>query len=249
MEKVTCLCPTYGRFSLLQDSLKCFIEQTWDNKKLLVLNDAPESFSCEEKGVEVINSEERFETLGRKRQALLEMADSKYVAQWDDDDVYLPWHLEEAMRRIESGKMVKPKRAFYIRGDKDGRLAWQGLTRNWLEAMTVFDREAAMALGGYTDKVSGQTIRMVNRFKNNNCYEEYDPNPAPSFIFRFADNHFHIQGGDKDEHERFARENTDFGDGNLTVGNLGEYEDLLKKKGRKHASDKERYDELVDVLV
>ncbi len=238
MDKVTCLCPTYGRFSLMQESLNYFFNQTYEAKKLLILNDAPESFTCDYPNVEVVNVEDRFETLGHKRQALLEMADTPYVAQWDDDDVYLPWHLEMCMSEILDGHMVKPREAYYIRGTRGVRLNWKGTTRNWLEAMTVFDREAANNMGGYTEKVSGQGIRMIKRFKEEGRYNEFNPDPAPSFVFRFAQQGiYHIQGGDKVSHERFAEANTDFGDGKLTPVEVDDYYKMVLNRGQKSAKD------------
>ena len=37
---VAALCPTYGRFSRLRESLACFLAQDYPNKQLIILNDA-----------------------------------------------------------------------------------------------------------------------------------------------------------------------------------------------------------------
>lgn len=244
--KVTCLCPTFGRFQLLRYSLSCFLHQTYENKELIILNDAPVPIECYFPQVTVINSDDRFPNLGKKRQELLEVADSPYVAQWDDDDVYLPWHLEEAMNNIHEGLMVKPEEAFYIRGELERTLRWEGVERNWFEAMTVFDREEAMDLGGYTDEVSGQTIRMIKRFKDKDSYVEYNPFPAPSFVFRFGDGHFHIQGGREPEHERFAKLNRDFGEEPLRPRKLRDYYDIIAERGTEYADNLKLFQTLMD---
>lgn len=224
MKKVTCLCPTYGRFAHLRDSISCFLHQTWDNKELLILNDAPKPVRCDFPQITVVNKEDRYETLGHKRQALLEMAESDVVTQWDDDDIYLPWHIEMNMSQWGSGWMVKPNKAFYIRGRRGDRMGWRGTISNWLEAMTLFDRDSALELGGYTPDVSGQTIRMIKRFKREGFYKEYEPNPTPSFVFRFADGHYHVQCGDG---ERFAKVNTDFGNEPLKPRKLDPFYDII----------------------
>jgi len=102
---VTCLCPTYGRFERLRDAIACFLLQDYPNKRLLVLNDAPVPLVLEPSPrlcVSVVNSVKRFETLGHKRQALLEMADTSLVAHWDDDDLYLPWHISQCVHAMDS---------------------------------------------------------------------------------------------------------------------------------------------------
>ena len=247
MDKVTCLCPTYGRFNDLRNSLTFFLHQTYDNKEMIILNDAPVPITCEFPDVRVVNKDERYETLGHKRQALLEMADSPYIAQWDDDDVYLPWHLESCMSEIDRGCMVKPEEAFYLRGRIGGRFDWKGTTRNWLEAMTVCDREQALALGGYTEDVSGQCIRLIKRFQRDSNYVEFTPRPAPTFVFRFADGHFHIQGGNKESHERFGEVNTDFGNEPLRPRKVTEYYEVLKENGPDYTSDVDTFHQLIDL--
>ena len=127
---VTCLCPTYGRFERLRDAVACYILQSWPRRRLLILNDAPEPIEAgpqaEALGIEVINNPARFATLGHKRQALLEAAETPLVAHWDDDDLYMPWHLEMLARTLmdrlgEQVYCVKPRAAW-----------WPPTTPNWL---------------------------------------------------------------------------------------------------------------------
>ena len=98
---VTCLCPTYGRLECLRDALACFLLQDYPGKRLLIMNDAAIPIYCD--GLEevlVINVAARMQTLGHKRQALLKCAQTDGVAHWDDDDLYLPWHLSSLTERL-----------------------------------------------------------------------------------------------------------------------------------------------------
>ncbi len=110
LPSVTCLCPTYGRFERLRDAVACFLLQDYPGaRRLLILNDAtapirlasarnselhpPYGGQAQNRRVDVFNAPARFATLGHKRQALLDAAQTPLVAHWDDDDIYLPWHL------------------------------------------------------------------------------------------------------------------------------------------------------------
>lgn len=240
--KITCLCPTYGRFQHLRHTLSCFLYQTYPNKELIILNDAPKPIDCYFPTVRVVNKEERYRTLGIKRQALLEMADSEIVAHWDDDDIYLPWHLEQACTHFEEGGMVKPEAAFRVDGRLDRELRWKGETSNWFEAMIMFDRNKALELGGYTEEVSGQTVRMIKRFKKNGLYKEFRPKPTLSFLFRWDDDNFHIQGGKARHSERFGRENSDFGDEPLRPKRVKDFYDVMLENGPNTEDFKEKLD-------
>ncbi len=161
---VTCLCPTYGRFSMLRESLACFIAQDYPNKKLLILNDADEGLYLDGavamRFVLVVNRSERFENLGEKRRALLEAADTPLVAHWDDDDLYLPWHLSDAVARLSDGvPCTKVRRSWLM---KKGEIVGTHDAGN--DGSMVFNREAALDLGGYARKQVGQSIDLLHRF-------------------------------------------------------------------------------------
>lgn len=222
--KVTCLCPTYGRFSKLRDSLSCFLHQTYPYKELLILNDAPVSFRCPFPNVTVVNKDDMYETLGYKRQAILEMADGQLVSHWDDDDLYLPWHLEKNVEKLRENDWgcVKPKYALMLVGSEGGPWRMKGPEENVFEAMITFRRKEALDLGGYSNKSSGQTLKLLNAFGGR--YHVYKPEPFPSFIFRWNNGVRHIQGNNNENAaQQFADGNQDFGDGSLLPRDLSRY--------------------------
>ena len=213
---VTCLCPTFGRFERLRDAVACFLAQDYAGEKhLLILNDAPVPvvLGAECVPVTVINAPARYATLGHKRQALLEMAATPLVAHWDDDDLYLPWHLSSvvavlqskatvaaspsvrARRTVRANRTVrcaKPDAAWYGKGPRE---SWQlaGVRRSVFEGQMVFDRARALELGGYPALDSGQAAALLDAFRRAGELHTWDPPPHElSYIYRWGDGLDHV---------------------------------------------------------
>lgn len=222
---ITCLCPTYGRFERLRDAIACFMSQDYPGeKRLLILNDAPQPLRLapgrplEGWGVRIVNRPMRFETLGRKRQALLEMARTPLVAHWDDDDLYLPWHLTECVRTLRANQgaaCVKARSAWWCVGPREApRLV--GVRRNVFEGQMVFDRAAALRLGGYPSLDSGQAKALLDAFRRAGLLYEWDPPRSRlSYVYRWADGIGHVSAPARspDGASAFAARNHDFGVG------------------------------------
>lgn len=223
---ITCLCPTYGRLERLRDAVACFLLQDYPPRRLLILNDARIPLCGGAAGpwgvVEIWNVAPRFETLGAKRQALLRAARTPLVAHWDDDDLHLPWRLSQAVQRLQAHQQAtctKPKRAWWCWGPAKG-FTVRGARRNVFEGLMVFSRERAIELGGYDNRVSGQCVPLLQRFRSADEADEWDPDlPNISYAYRWADGHCHISGGGDSRrgHERFGSRNRDFGDGRTPV--------------------------------
>jgi glycosyltransferase involved in cell wall biosynthesis len=106
---VSCLCLTYGRPFLLEEAIESFLRQTWDGpKELVILNDHPDQeLIYKHWQVVVVNSKRRLSSLGEKRNVSVELANFEYLLPWDDDDVHLPWRIEETMRGLEGKHFFK----------------------------------------------------------------------------------------------------------------------------------------------
>ena len=195
---VTCLCPTYGRPERLRDAVACFLWQDYPGgSRLLILNDAPAPLSVAAPRITVHNSRLRYPTLGHKRQALLEMASTPLVAHWDDDNVYLPWHLTSVVSALlghPGARCAKPGAAWYGWG-LPGRWELRGVRRNNFEGQMVFDRERALELGGYPPLDSGQALALLNAFRRAGELHTWDPPPHElSYIYRWGDGLRHVSG-------------------------------------------------------
>ena len=247
---VTCLCPTYGRFERLRDALACFLLQDYPRRRLLILNDGPPlelvpgrthaRFAGAE--VRILNRPERMPTLGHKRQLLLEQAQAPVVAHWDDDDLYLPWHLGrcvEALRSSGRAACVKPDSAWYAVGPRDD-FTVRGVRHNIFEGQMVFRRRRAVEFGGYPPQVSGQARALLEAFQDAGELKEFGPEPSPSYVYRWGDGLQHIsaRGDSAHGHRAFGRGNRDFGDGRPLLDSasplewaIGRLEPLFKNNG------------------
>ena len=239
---ITSLCPTYGRFERLRDAVACFLLQDYPGEKhLLILNDAPEPVLSRARGaVHVINAAECWPTLGHKRQALLDLAWTPLVAHWDDDDLYLPWHLKDAVSALRADHVAQAPPPEAGRDHSQGlsracrratcaksRCGWWALGRsecwelqggvhhNTFEGQMVFDRERALALGGYPPKMSGQAADLLTKFRDEGELAQYRPADRDvSYVYRWADGLGHVSGCSGKGQARqaeFLRRNKDFG--------------------------------------
>lgn len=132
---VTCLLATHGRYQRLRDSLACFLSQTYPHRRLLILNQHPVPVVCDIPGVTVLN--EDHPTLRDVRFRQIAVSDSDLLAQWDDDDLYLPDHLATAVEMIGDFDAWKPEQSWFRAGDE------HHLVSNVMEAAWVYRRSVA----------------------------------------------------------------------------------------------------------
>ena len=108
-EGVSCLCLTYGRPELLEEAIESFKRQQWAGpKELIVVNDHPDQeILCTDNEIVIFNLKRRLRTLGEKRNLSVALAKYDYLLIWDDDDIHLPWRIEETMRTLPEDQFFK----------------------------------------------------------------------------------------------------------------------------------------------
>ncbi len=126
------------------------------------------------------------------------MAATPLVAHWDDDDVYLPWHLTSLVSALLShpqARCAKPDSAWLGWGPP-GRWELRGVRRNVFEGQMLFDRARAIELGGYPPIDSGQAAGLLSAFRRAGELHTWSPPPHElSYIYRWADGLHHVSGG------------------------------------------------------
>ncbi|HQX51302.1 MAG TPA: glycosyltransferase family A protein [Planctomycetaceae bacterium] len=119
---ISCVMPTFGRPAYVPEAVACFLQQDYPNKELIVLNDCPgQTYTGDQPGVRIVNVPDRFQTLGEKRNASIEMAQGEIIAVWDDDDISLPWRLSlswQEMVRLQT-PFYRPAEFLAYWGEKD----------------------------------------------------------------------------------------------------------------------------------
>jgi GT2 family glycosyltransferase/glycosyltransferase involved in cell wall biosynthesis len=101
---------TYNRLDKLKNAVKSVLEQNYNNLELIVVNDGGVKID------ECLNkfSDDRIKIINREqnngpaaaRNSGLKIAQGKYIAFLDDDDLFLNNHLETALRTLRKGNKV-----------------------------------------------------------------------------------------------------------------------------------------------
>jgi hypothetical protein len=95
---------------------KCFHEQTYQNKSLIVFEDGIDSVKSQfwqnldnqNENIKYIHSTKQY-TIGEKRNLMCVLSKSDYIAHFDDDDIYLPNYLSFMMENIKDNYLCKLK--------------------------------------------------------------------------------------------------------------------------------------------
>ena len=128
LPKVNCIMTTYGRFTCVERSVKCFLEQDYENKHLLIFNTAETPIhlgsSLLNKNITVINQQTEsqsgriYSDVGTIRQDAFDKVYSPndvYIC-WDDDDIYhSKQHISRGIDKLMNSKSFgwKPKYSYF----------------------------------------------------------------------------------------------------------------------------------------
>jgi len=185
--KIACLCLTYRRPRRLPEAIACFERQDYPAhlRELVILDDAGQYAPQEGKGWHLTSTTRRFRTLGEKRNAAAALAspDVDAYAVWDDDDIYLPWHLTQVARALERSPWSIPTRIFR---EVFGRLELFVNDARFYHAGWGFSRELFQRAGGYPFQQSGEDQILRRRFEEAGAVPaDSSADAEPSYIMRW----------------------------------------------------------------
>jgi mannosyltransferase OCH1-like enzyme/UDP:flavonoid glycosyltransferase YjiC (YdhE family)/glycosyltransferase involved in cell wall biosynthesis len=116
--RLSCLMITGGsrpdkRLAMAQRAVRCFLNQTYPNKELVIIDDGEEDAleywieaqcpeALDEEQIALVRLPPENKTLGELRNIAIEWATGEYIAQWDDDDLSDPLRLEIQMAVIHA---------------------------------------------------------------------------------------------------------------------------------------------------
>ena len=102
LPKISCLMVTHDRLSLARRAIRCFADQTWPERELVIVTDGDlryrRALTCyvEHLGLKTVRfvhpGSDRL-ALGQLRNVALDAAHGDVICQWDDDDCYHPERL------------------------------------------------------------------------------------------------------------------------------------------------------------
>lgn len=205
--KIACLCSTFLRPAELREAIACFERQDYplQRRELIILDDAGQYPSQRGPGWQLVSVSRRFRTLGEKRNASagLVSPDVEAYAVWDDDDIYLPWHLSAAARALEQGPWVVPATVCLF---SDGRLERRPTNRMFHGAWS-FKRDLFERAGRYPSMQGGEDQALRGRFEALGIAPSHPTLASrPSYIYRWfgCAGSFHLSALGKDGYEQLA---------------------------------------------
>lgn len=155
-----------------------------DRRRLIVLDDAGELEPRRQTSWEIVTVATRYPTLPAKYNALVDLAsDADIFAVWEDDDIYLPWHIEAHVAALADHAWSHPSRVWSL---YTGQLDQEPAADRFHAALAV-RREALATVGGWPDTPRAdfdqQLLRRLAALGPPGDPCQYAP---PSYVFRWA---------------------------------------------------------------
>lgn len=235
------LTATHGRYKCLQRNLRCYLDQyTKVPSVMFICNSGaplklPDAFiPTAGKEVYIDNCQfMNFQSVGEKYQHAIRLAKQLYpditiYTGADDDDIFLPDHIEEGDKGImwagaQGMRAYKPQQSWFRSRDENGWIQYS-LQENTLEPSIFVDVDWVLQHG-----YAPVSIRYHQQWLDPLLYENkifIDPNGKPTLIYNWGDNSngpdswgiYKMSGSGVDNQQNFqahARTSRDMGDGIL----------------------------------
>ena len=171
--KIAAVTVTYKRPVQLGRMLACFLAQDYEDRELVILDDAGQYASQQGDRWRLVSVKKRYPTLGAKRNAAARLISpgTETIAVWDDDDCYQPWALRASAAALERAGWSRPGVVLHAAGDGSGRLfqhrTWANdPARKLFHAAWAFRRETFERIGGYSPALnSGEDQELMRRLE------------------------------------------------------------------------------------
>ncbi len=190
--KIAAVCCSFNRPALLGRMIRCFELQDYEDRELVILDDAGQYGNREGDRWRIVSFDRRFPSLGDKRNAVLRLVspDVDAVACWDDDDVYLPWQLSAAVAALRDAQWAQPRQVLveshfrrFMRVETFNRRSPHiyGYPGGW-----AFRRHIIEGVGGYPPISNGEDADLAERLTAAWCPSAdtiTDEYPIPGYVF------------------------------------------------------------------
>ena len=193
MKKVSFVCTTYRRFTCVQRIVAQFHAQTYPNKELIIFNtdmEYPYEKNFEDDNVIIVNNDIDYETnLPYTNRAQIcrdavTHASGFYFMLADDDDIYLPWHIQQAVDRIDEDQTDawKPQKSFFATGNR------VELSQNVMEASIIVKMNRIREIGFKINAVTGyEGLSWYDKLKSEGHITENYSYAVSSYCFNWSD--------------------------------------------------------------
>lgn len=181
-----------SRLEPLEEAVESFLRQEYPNKELVIINDSPgQSVVYEHPEVIVINSPERFVTLGDKLNAAVRASSGDYLCRFDDDDISLPFRLSRQVRRLQEGfDYLATGANWFLNGTQ---LVWEQ-QKGYGHTQGMYRRSAFDAVQGYPSVYGTEDADMHYTLCEKAFVRDLETPAETSYIIRWGDGLNHLSG-------------------------------------------------------
>jgi glycosyltransferase involved in cell wall biosynthesis len=191
-KKISFVCTTYGRYKCVERIVAQYHAQTYQNKELIIFNtdeDHPYSLGFDDDSIIIINNGINYQTnlpyenRGQICCDAVTHTSGDYFMLADDDDIYLPWHLQQAVEGIEElgTDAWKPEQSFFAVSDR------VELTMNTLEASVIIKMKRIREIGFRSDITGYEGLSWYTQLRDEGQLDENNKNYIPSYCFNWSD--------------------------------------------------------------
>jgi hypothetical protein len=213
--------------------------QTYPNIELIIFNtdvEHPYELEYHNPNIIVINNAtdyltgEPYANRGQICRDAVTHATGDYFMLADDDDVYLPWHIQQAVEGIEElgTDAWKPEYSFFAAPGK------VELVMNTMEAAVIVKMDRIREIGFRSDLTGYEGLSWYTQLRDEKHLDEHNKNYLPSYCFNWSDPSDvagHKQSGDinnPDNFENHKEQSGDYCTGFLTTIPKSELIDFYK---------------------
>jgi FkbM family methyltransferase len=191
-KKVSFICTSYRRFRCVERIVAQYNAQTYLNKELIIFNtdeEYPIELGFEDKNIIIINNSidyktgTPYESRGQICRDAVTHATGYYFMLADDDDIYMPWHMQQAVEGIEElgTDAWKPEASLFALTEKIQ------LSQNVMEASIIVKMNRIREIGFRTDVTGYEGLSWVMKLKDEGQLDEHNKNYIPSYCFNWSD--------------------------------------------------------------
>jgi len=192
MKKVSFVCTSFRRFYCVRRIVAQYQAQTYKNKELIIFNtdeEHPYELGFDDDSIKVINNNIDYinnlpyTNRGDICRDAITHATGDYFMLADDDDIYLPWHIQQAVDGIEElgTDAWKPEQSFFATPD---RLI---LVMNTLEASVIVKMNRMREIGFRNDLTGYEGLSWYTQLRDEKQLNEHNINYLPSYCFNWSD--------------------------------------------------------------
>jgi hypothetical protein len=209
--KVSFVCTTYRRFYCVRRIVAMYQAQSYQNKELIIFNtdtEHPIELGFKDDTITVVNNAKCYLTgndysnRGEICRDAVTHATGDYFLLADDDDIFLKWHMEQAVKEIKlTGKDAwKPEYSLFASGNGIE------LSRNTMEASVIVKMDRIREIGFRTDLTGYEGLSWYSKLRDEGELDEHNKDYIPSYCFNWSDPQEiagHKQSGDIDNPNNF----------------------------------------------